>query len=120
MMRATVIASEDARFCTHRGVDLQEILDAIEDADDLSEARGGSTITQQTAKNLLLRGGRSTCARRSKCRWRFGSTSCCRNVACSKSISTSRNRGRTASFEANINHSVKFLSSKLADAFIDE
>ncbi len=62
MMPATVIASEDARFCTDRGVDLQEILDAIDDADDLSEARGGSTITQQTAKNLLLRGGRSTCA----------------------------------------------------------
>ena len=59
MMPATVIASEDARFCTHHGVDLQEILDAIDDADDLSEARGGSTITQQTAKNLLLRGGRS-------------------------------------------------------------
>jgi monofunctional biosynthetic peptidoglycan transglycosylase len=56
---ATVIASEDARFCTHPGVDWQEIRDAIEDADDLSEARGGSTITQQTAKNLFLWGGRS-------------------------------------------------------------
>ncbi len=59
VLPATVIASEDARFCTHHGVDLQEILDAIDDADDLSEVRGGSTITQQTAKNLFLWGGRS-------------------------------------------------------------
>src|SRR5215475_10431227 len=56
---ATVIASEDGQFCTHRGVDLREILSAIEDSDELSEARGGSTITQQTAKNLFLWGGRS-------------------------------------------------------------
>ncbi len=55
----TVIASEDARFCTHRGVDFGELRAAIEDADDLSEMRGGSTIAQQTAKNLFLWQGRS-------------------------------------------------------------
>jgi monofunctional biosynthetic peptidoglycan transglycosylase len=55
----TVIASEDGRFCHHHGVDLAELKDAIEDADDISEARGGSTITQQTAKNLFLWPGRS-------------------------------------------------------------
>jgi len=55
----TVIASEDARFCTHHGVDLAEIREAWEDADDLSDARGGSTITQQLAKNLFLWPGRS-------------------------------------------------------------
>src|SRR5882757_4904554 len=59
VLPATVIASEDGRFCTHRGVDWREIRDAIEDADDITEARGGSTITQQTAKNLFLWGGRS-------------------------------------------------------------
>jgi monofunctional biosynthetic peptidoglycan transglycosylase len=59
VLPATVIASEDGRFCSHRGVDWREIRDAIKDADDLSEARGGSTITQQTAKNLFLWGGRS-------------------------------------------------------------
>jgi monofunctional biosynthetic peptidoglycan transglycosylase len=56
---ATVVASEDARFCSHRGVDWAEIREAMEEADDLSEARGGSTITQQLAKNLFLWGGRS-------------------------------------------------------------
>jgi len=54
-----VIVAEDGRFCTHHGVDFAEISDAIADADDLSEARGGSTITQQVAKNLFLWPGRS-------------------------------------------------------------
>ena len=54
-----MIASEDGRFCTHRGVDWTELQAAIDDADDITEARGGSTITQQTAKNLFLWGGRS-------------------------------------------------------------
>jgi monofunctional biosynthetic peptidoglycan transglycosylase len=59
VLPATVVASEDARFCSHHGVDWGEIREALEEADDLSEARGGSTITQQLAKNLFLWGGRS-------------------------------------------------------------
>jgi monofunctional biosynthetic peptidoglycan transglycosylase len=55
----TVIASEDGRFCSHRGVDWKEIQERLEDADDISEARGVSTITQQVAKNLFLWQGRS-------------------------------------------------------------
>ena len=55
----TVLASEDARFCSHRGIDLVELKEAIEEAEDISEMRGGSTITQQTAKNLFLWQGRS-------------------------------------------------------------
>ena len=55
----TVIASEDGRFCSHRGVDWQEIRERLDEIDDVSEARGGSTITQQTAKNLFLWSGRS-------------------------------------------------------------
>jgi monofunctional biosynthetic peptidoglycan transglycosylase len=55
----TVIASEDGRFCAHFGIDWAELREAIEDADDFSEVRGGSTITQQTAKNLFLWPGRS-------------------------------------------------------------
>ena len=55
----TVIASEDGRFCTHRGVDWREIRERVEDVDDIGAARGVSTITQQTAKNLFLWPGRS-------------------------------------------------------------
>ena len=55
----TVIAAEDGRYCRHRGIDWQEIRDRLEDVDDISEARGVSTITQQTAKNLFLWPGRS-------------------------------------------------------------
>lgn len=54
-----VIIAEDGRFCSHYGVDFKEIRDAIADADDLDELRGGSTITQQVAKNLFLWPGRS-------------------------------------------------------------
>jgi len=55
----TVIASEDGRFCTHRGVDWRELRERLEDVEDIGEARAVSTITQQTAKNLFLWPGRS-------------------------------------------------------------
>jgi monofunctional biosynthetic peptidoglycan transglycosylase len=55
----SVLVAEDDRFCSHHGIDWQEIHAAIEQAGDISEARGGSTITQQTAKNLFLWPGRS-------------------------------------------------------------
>jgi monofunctional biosynthetic peptidoglycan transglycosylase len=54
-----VLTAEDERFCGHHGIDWHEIHVAIQQADDISEARGGSTITQQTAKNLFLWPGRS-------------------------------------------------------------
>jgi len=59
VLPASVIAAEDARFCEHGGIDFDALNDIIENADDLSEARGGSTITQQTAKNLFLWNSRS-------------------------------------------------------------
>jgi monofunctional biosynthetic peptidoglycan transglycosylase len=54
-----VIIAEDGRYCTHHGVDFAEIRGAIADADELDDLRGGSTITQQVAKNLFLWPGRS-------------------------------------------------------------
>jgi monofunctional glycosyltransferase len=55
----TVIIAEDGRFCSHHGIDLNELREAIAEADDIEEMRGGSTITQQVAKNLFLWQGRS-------------------------------------------------------------
>ena len=58
-LQLAVIVAEDGRFCTHQGIDLAEIQGAIEDAESLEYVRGGSTITQQLAKNLFLWSGRS-------------------------------------------------------------
>ena len=58
-LELAVIVAEDGRFCSHHGVDFAEIRDALSDADDLDDLRGGSTITQQVAKNLFLWPGRS-------------------------------------------------------------
>jgi monofunctional glycosyltransferase len=55
----TVVASEDARFCSHHGIDWGALREVIDDADEGEVVRGGSTITQQVAKNLFLWSGRS-------------------------------------------------------------
>lgn len=51
-----VISSEDARFCTHWGIDWREFERALRDAGrrGLDRARGASTLTMQVAKNLFL------------------------------------------------------------------
>lgn len=57
-----VIVAEDAHFCRHHGIDfgeLREVIRGIDEVGDLAEVRGGSTITQQAAKNLFLWQGRS-------------------------------------------------------------
>jgi monofunctional biosynthetic peptidoglycan transglycosylase len=59
VLRRSVIAAEDARYCSHWGVDWRGLREIIEDADDFEDLRGGSTITQQTVKNLFLWSGRS-------------------------------------------------------------
>jgi monofunctional glycosyltransferase len=58
-LRLAVIVAEDGSFCRNRGVDLGAIREAMQQSDELGEARGASTITQQTAKNLFLWEGRS-------------------------------------------------------------
>ena len=50
-----VLVTEDAAFYGHHGLDLDELRKSMEvNLDRLSFARGGSTITQQLAKNLYL------------------------------------------------------------------
>jgi monofunctional biosynthetic peptidoglycan transglycosylase len=56
---SSVVASEDAKFCSHHGIDWDSLQNAIEDAQDGEVSGGGSTITQQVAKNLFLWPGRS-------------------------------------------------------------
>jgi monofunctional biosynthetic peptidoglycan transglycosylase len=58
-LAAAVIASEDGRFCSHRGVDWGALREVIGDAEDDAPSRGASTIAMQTAKNLFLWPGRS-------------------------------------------------------------
>jgi monofunctional biosynthetic peptidoglycan transglycosylase len=55
----SVVAAEDAKFCSHHGIDWEALRDVIDDAEDGEVTRGGSTITQQVAKNLFLWQGRS-------------------------------------------------------------
>lgn len=58
-----VIASEDATFCAHNGFDMKAIEKALRDNARAEKRgsgriRGGSTISQQTAKNVFLWPGR--------------------------------------------------------------
>lgn len=54
-----VVASEDARFFLHDGLDWESICDAVSDASRGKRLRGASTISQQVAKNVFLWQGRS-------------------------------------------------------------
>src|SRR3569833_4670919 len=56
-MPRSVVAAEDARFCSHHGVDWDSLSDVLEDAEDGEVVRGGSSVSQQVAKNLFLRFG---------------------------------------------------------------
>lgn len=53
-----VIASEDSTFCAHRGFDMKAIEKALKANERGGRIRGGSTISQQTAKNVYLWPGR--------------------------------------------------------------
>lgn len=52
-----VIAAEDSRYCLHAGLDMEAIRQASEDNKKNGKRRGGSTISQQTAKNVFLWNG---------------------------------------------------------------
>ncbi len=53
MVRA-VIAAEDGKFCSHNGFDAEAIEEAIQRNAKGKRMRGGSTVSQQTAKNVFL------------------------------------------------------------------
>jgi monofunctional biosynthetic peptidoglycan transglycosylase len=54
-----LIAAEDARFCEHHGFDLDALQKAYANNEAGKKIRGGSTISQQAAKNVFLWPGRS-------------------------------------------------------------
>jgi monofunctional biosynthetic peptidoglycan transglycosylase len=58
-MQKAVIASEDGLFLTHHGFDLEAMKKAMKNNEKGKRIKGGSTISQQTAKNVFLWPGRS-------------------------------------------------------------
>ncbi|MYM36754.1 monofunctional biosynthetic peptidoglycan transglycosylase [Duganella sp. FT94W] len=59
-LKRAIIASEDANFSEHEGVDWEALQKAYEKNNKKKKVvAGGSTITQQLAKNLFLSGSRS-------------------------------------------------------------
>lgn len=53
-MPIAVIASEDQNFLSHNGFDVNAIREAVKERESGKRIRGGSTISQQTAKNVFL------------------------------------------------------------------
>lgn len=51
---SAVIAAEDQRFCSHSGFDTKAIEQAMRENLEGGKIRGGSSISQQTAKNVFL------------------------------------------------------------------
>jgi len=58
-VKKAVIASEDQKFFIHNGFDYKAIEKAMKNNEKGKKLRGGSTISQQTAKNIFLWQGRS-------------------------------------------------------------
>ena len=58
-IQKAVIASEDGKFTSHNGFDIKAIEKAYQNNQKGKKIKGGSTISQQTAKNVFLWPGRS-------------------------------------------------------------
>ncbi|WP_370348258.1 monofunctional biosynthetic peptidoglycan transglycosylase [Erwinia sp. JUb26] len=58
-MALAVMASEDQKFPTHWGFDVDAIQSVLDNNGENARMRGASTLSQQTAKNLFLWDGRS-------------------------------------------------------------
>jgi monofunctional biosynthetic peptidoglycan transglycosylase len=55
----SVMMSEDGQFCSHAGIDWNQMRGVVENALDGEQTRGASTIPMQAVKNLFLWNGRS-------------------------------------------------------------
>ncbi len=62
-MARAAIAAEDGKFCSHNGFDVEAIEDALKANAAGRRMRGGSTISQQVAKNAFLWQGSGTISR---------------------------------------------------------
>lgn len=58
-LQKAVVASEDGNFLKHNGFDFKALANAYESNQKGKKLKGGSTISQQTAKNVFLWQGRS-------------------------------------------------------------
>lgn len=58
-LQRAVMASEDAKFCSHHGFDWDSLEENVDKLQRGERSRGGSTISMQTAKNLFLWPNRS-------------------------------------------------------------
>jgi monofunctional biosynthetic peptidoglycan transglycosylase len=58
-LQLAVICSEDQNFLTHNGFDVKALKEAYLENQEGKRLRGGSTISQQTAKNVFLWQGRT-------------------------------------------------------------
>jgi monofunctional biosynthetic peptidoglycan transglycosylase len=58
-LQKAVIAAEDGTFLTHNGFDFEAMQKAMKSNEKGKKIKGGSTISQQTAKNVFLWHGRS-------------------------------------------------------------
>ncbi|WP_298116727.1 monofunctional biosynthetic peptidoglycan transglycosylase [Flavobacterium sp.] len=58
-LQKAVIASEDGNFLKHSGFDFEAMQKAFKNNNKGKKLKGGSTISQQTAKNVFLWQGRS-------------------------------------------------------------
>lgn len=58
-LQLAVVCSEDQNYLKHYGFDMKAIEKALKENEEGKRIRGGSTISQQTAKNVFLWQGRS-------------------------------------------------------------
>src|SRR5260370_32025335 len=54
LLPRSVVASEDAKFCSHHGIDWDALRDVVDDAAEGEGTRGGSAFTHQVAQNPFL------------------------------------------------------------------